>query len=140
MVAWFLGFLVSCFLGFLVYWFLSFVVSRLQRVLVSWFQSSLVSSSQSFKDSKFQKLFVVSLRDIDPILPSFHFVLLKTLIQYSRFSGTYQTDREDLSAPVFSKVSKCRISNILRFKTMIFPKKNLGCFLGLFKVSWCARK
>ena len=72
-VSWFLGFLVSWFLGC---WFLGFLVSGcwFRGFLISWclvstFLGLLVSKFQSFRN-----MFNALLEDIDPILPTYYFV------------------------------------------------------------------
>ena len=106
-VSWFVGFLVSWFLGFLVTWvswfnflvswslsfrFLGFLVSSFLGFLVSWLLGVLVPWFLGFKVSKMQRTFNVFWKimiphytssiscfrkTIDPILPTFHFVLLR---------------------------------------------------------------
>ena len=78
LVAWFLGFLVSKFIGFLASKFLGFKVSRLRSFLVSkflgfkvsWLLGFKVSKFQSFKVSMipyYQNLISCFLKEIDPI-------------------------------------------------------------------------
>ena len=99
---------------------------------VSWFLGLLVSSFQSFRVPKIQGFInhLMFLEDIDPISPSFHFMLFwKILIPYPRFSRTYWTYLRNFLAPVFS--IKIRMPGLQKIR---FP--NIICLKTIRDVSW----
>ena len=122
----------------------SFEVSKF---IVSWFLS--------FKVSRIRKIHPICLRDIDPILPSCHFMSFnkcypifkmfkqiqfmffwQILIPYSRFSTNSKTDLQNLSAPTFPKILK-----MLTFASSEISRINMvqiNCvFSGMLADIWC---
>ena len=112
-MCWFLGFLFLKFLGFLVSWFVGFFFFFIIGLLVSKFQS--------FRDSNFQS-FKTSLNVFWKYYQNPFHAFRKRLLSHSRFHEIRRWIFMISQRPSVPQVSKCSISESLKFPKIIFPK------------------